>query len=277
MRPYVDVHVHIGLTINRDPKVGQNTARYMARMAATGIVAAILGPTAVGSPQVRGVLDTREQNEAIARACREFPERFPIGLALIELRHGDVGVDELDRALSEGGLMGIMYHPSGGGGIGGELNAFLEVASMYKGLCLLHGRPADTAVLARRFPQATFLVNAGHEGIEECAKLDNCWFEVVQRPKGPGSVWDLAHVADVVGRERIFFGSDTPYYDYRVIQAQIEAAPVDESLKDAVAYRNATAFIKRFRPGWELPQEPVVPPRVYTAEELFAARGERLI
>ena len=276
MRPYIDVHVHIGLTINRDPKVGQNTARYMARMAATGIVAAIIGPTAVGSPQARGVLDTREQNETIARACREFPERFPIGLALFELRHGDQGVDELDRALSEGGLMGVMYHPSGGG-IGAEVNPFLEVAAMHSGLCLLHGSPADTAVLARRFPGATFLVSAAHQGIDECARLDNCWFEIVQRPKGANALWDLAQVTNVVGRERVLFGGDTPYYDYRVVQAQIEAAPVDESLKDRIAYENALALIRRFRPGWDLPREPVAPPRAYTVEELFAARGERLL
>lgn len=278
MRPYIDMHVHIGWTITRDPIVGQSTGRYIARMAASGVVAAVAGPTAVGSPLARGIVDIQAQNEAISRACRQFPDRFPIGLALVELRLGDAGVEEVERALSTGGLRGLMYHPHGGGMPLARLYPYLEVAAMAKGLCLLHGRPGDTAALARRFPEATLVIHAGQEKVVElCAPLDNVWFEVVQRPRGPGSEWDFAKLVDQLGSERIVFGGDTPYYDYRVTQASLEAADVSQDVKDRIAYRNAVALVQKLRPDWALPQEPAVAPQQSPMAELWASRGERLL
>jgi len=282
MRPYIDAHAHIGESINSffyhaDPplKVRQTTGRYLARMAATSIYAAITGCTAVGSPLENGTMSIRHHNEVISRACRAFPDRFPIGLALVELRLGDAGVEEVDRAICEGGLSGVMFHPSSGK-LGKEIYPYVELASMYRGLCLLHAKPAHIALLARRFPGATFFTDA-REGAEECVPLDNVWFELTQRPKGPGTVWDLPDVVNKLGSERIVFGSDTPYFDYRVVQAMIEAAPVDEATKDRIAYQNAATLIRRFRPEWQMPQEPVIAPQLYATEELFAARDERLL
>ena len=98
MRPYFDVHCHIGMTVSRAPVVGQSTGKCLARMASAGVIGAIPCPTA-GSPQARGVLDTRTQHDTIANACKLYPERFPIGLGIAEVRHEQAGVDELDRAM----------------------------------------------------------------------------------------------------------------------------------------------------------------------------------
>ena len=76
MRPYICCHNHIGRTINRVPTVGQNAQMCLSRFAETDIYAAISMPTAVGSPITRGIQDIREQNEAIARACKKFPDVF---------------------------------------------------------------------------------------------------------------------------------------------------------------------------------------------------------
>ena len=100
MRPYFDVHCHIGMTVSRAPTIGQSVGRCLARMASADVIGAIPCPTA-GGPQARGVLDTRAQNETIANACRLYPERFPIGLGNVEVRHEQAGVDELDRAMQE--------------------------------------------------------------------------------------------------------------------------------------------------------------------------------
>jgi predicted TIM-barrel fold metal-dependent hydrolase len=247
-------------------------------MHATGIRAAIIGPTAVGSSQIHGVEDTRRQNGVIARARRDFPDRFPIGLALIEPRHDLFGPEELERAMSEEGLCGIMYHPSGGGlSIGDELNDYLEVASMRKGLCLLHGFPPSIGRLARRFPGCTFFAHAGDldAAVEECASLDNVWFEIVQRPQGPQSSWDFKAMINRLGVERLVFGSDTPYYDFRVLQHAIENAHIEESAKDAIAYRNAVRLIRSFVPGYEIPGQPVEAPQIYDDAELWPVKGER--
>ena len=77
--------------------------------------------------------------------------------------------------------------------------------------------------------------------------------------------------------QRIMFGSDLPYYDLRLVQAQIESANIAEETKDQIAYKNAVRLVQRFRPGWTLTEEPIVPPQVYTEDEMWAARGPRLL
>ena len=275
MRTYIDVHCHIGMSITYDPIAAQNTGLCLGRMASVGIAAAIIGPTAVGSPQSRGLLDTRDQNAVISRACRQFPDRFPIGLALIELRHGSAGVEALVQALTAGGLMGVMWHP---GGVSPErrLYPFLEVAAMGKGLCLLHETPARTASFARRFPYLTFIQHAGEEAVDLCGNLENVWFEIVQRPKGGDSQWDFSRLINQMGNERLMFGGDAPYYDYRILQAELESADIDEESRNRIAYENAVSLIQRFRPDWELPTDKLSPPQIYTETELWTAENERL-
>ncbi len=280
MRLYIDVHCHIGTTITYDPAVGQTTGRCLARMASAGVVAAVIGPTAVGSSQIRGILDTKDQNGIIVRACQQFPDRFPIGLALIELRHGQVGADALEETLVEGGLQGIMWHPAGMT-FERQLYPFLEVASLRGGLCLLHESPERTAAYARRFPNLVFIVHAGvEEEFASCKQLDNVWFEVVQRPRGSKSDWDLPQLINELGSERLLFGSDLPYYDFRILQAQVEAADIDETTRERIAFQNAVTLIQSFRPDWEPPGEAPAAPQNYTYEEIWApkeAGSERLL
>lgn len=266
MRPYIDCHNHIGRTIDRVPPVGQNTMMCMARYAETNIRSAISAPTAVGSPIIRGIEDIRNQNEVIGRACRDFPGTFPIGLALIEARFGKLGVEEADKAMSDLGLAGIIGHPP----IAEWCIPFVEAAAARKGLCNLHLQSELMGRIARMFPGATFIVHAGTFATENFASLDNVWFEVVQYPDGQGTEWDFRKLADRVGKERIIFGADCPYYDYRVLQKTIETADIDDDLKDRIAYRNAAALIRRFKPEWDLPGEAVAAPRVYAPEELWA-------
>ncbi len=286
MRPYFDVHCHIGMTVSRAPVVGQSVGRCMARMASAGVVGAIPCPTA-GGPQARGVLDTRAQNEVIASACQRYPERFPIGLGIVEVRHEQAGVDELDRAMSKSGLVGFACHPGlSGHSLGGELHAFLEVVAMGNGLCLLHqaGSTRNIAAYSRRFLEVTFIIGhvsmnkAGHyDAIEHCGSCENVWFDVAQKPEGADASWDVAHLVNALGSERIMFGSDLPYYDFRVVQAQIESANIDEDAKERIAYQNAVRLVQKFRPNWTLTTEPISPPQIYTEEEIWAAKGARLL
>lgn len=283
MRHYIDVHCHIGQTVSRAPAVGQSVGRYLARMADSRVVAAILSPTA-GGPQAGGVLDTRRQNEAIASACRLFPRRFPIGLAVVEVRHLEPGVRELVRAMDEDGLQGFMVHPGlSGHALGGELHPFLEEVAARRGLCLLHqaGSTRNIAACARRFPDVTFIIGhvsmnrAAHlDAIEHCGELDNVWYDVAQKPEGADPSWDLAHLTQNLSRERLLFGSDAPYYDYRRVQRIIETSDLDESTKDAIAHQNAVGLIQRFRPEWAPDTTDVAPPQRYSEQELWAVQHE---
>jgi len=270
MRPYIDCHNHIGRTLDRVPPVGQNTAMCLARFAETSVYAAISAPTAVGNPIVRGLEDVRHQNAVIARACRSFPERFPIGLAIIEPRFGKLGVEEADAAMADLGLVGIMGHPP----IAEWCLPFVEAAAAREGLVNLHMHNPLMGRIARMFPRATFITHASTYAAENFAGMENVWYEVVQYPDGPGTEWDFENLASKVGEDRIIFGADLPYYDYRVLQKTIESADVSDSLKDRITHRNLEALVQRFSPRWRMPEGPVEAPRVYDAPELWAVNPD---
>ena len=284
MRPYFDVHCHIGMTVSRAPVIGQSVGRCLARMASADVIGAIPCPTA-GGPQALGVLDSRAQNEVIANACRKYPERFPIGLGIAEVRHEQAGVDELERAMQEDGLVGFVCHPAlSGHSLGGELHAFLEVVAMHDGLCLLHqaGSTQNIAAYADRFPSITFIIGhvsmnkAGHlDAITHCAKQENIWYDVAQKPVGDGS-WNLEHLVNNLGNDQIMFGSDLPYYDFRLVQSQIEESHLDDEAKERIAYQNAVRLVQQFRPDWVPTLTPITPPQVYSEEEMWDANGARL-
>ena len=285
MLPYIDVHCHIGMTVSRAPVVGQSVGRCLARMASADVIGAIPCPTA-GGPQARGVLDSRAQNEVIANACKKYPERFPIGLGIAEVRHEQAGADELDRAMQDDGLVGFVCHPGlSGHSLGGELYAFLEVVAMHNGLCLLHqaGSTANIAAYARRFPSITFIIGhvsmnkSGHlDAINQCAKQENIWYDVAQKPEGADESWDLVHLVNNLNKDRIMFGSDLPYYDFRLVQRQIESAKIDDTTKENIAYQNAVRLIQQFRPDWTPTLTPLTPPQIYTEHEMWEANGVRL-
>ena len=283
-RPYIDVHAHIGTTISRVPPVGQSVEKYLARMSQTNVVAAILSPAA-GGLQVRGLQDTQEQNEVIARACRQHADRFPIGLGIVEVRHGAAAVEEIERCITRLGLVGLMCHPPlSGHRLGPILYPVLEVVEAHNGLALLHtpDTAAHIAEYAQRFRRTTFIVAHGSmrpEGhrdvIATCAGIDNLYVDIAQKPRGDPS-WDLADLVRHIGGERILFGSDTPYYDYRLVQALIEESPLDEVTKDRIAWRNAAELIRRFRPGWQPLLRPPECPAEYAGTDLWVAHGARL-
>lgn len=266
MRPYIDCHNHIGRTIDRVPKVGQNTNICLARFAETNIYAAISAPTAVGSPITRGVEDIRHQNEVIGRAIQDFPDRFPIGLALIESRFGEIGVEEAEKAMRDYGLCGIMGHPP----IGPWCIPFVEVAAARDGLVNLHMHNPLMVDIAKMFPTTQFICHASTFAEEHLAKFDNIWFEVVQYPDGQGTEWDFKRAADRLGSDRLIFGADLPYYDYRVLQKTIEEADVSDDLKDRIAHRNIIPLIKKYNPDWSMPSEPISGHRVWDPDELWA-------
>lgn len=275
-RPYLDVHNHIGRTINRSPTVGQNTPMCLARFSQTGVRAALAMPTATGSPIYHGAADIRAQNETIARALRDHPAVFPLGLALSEVRFGERGLEDLDQALGQLGLHGYVDHPP----FNESRLPFIEIAAAHHGLVNLHCHTELMLGIARQFPTATFIVHASDWAADNIASCDNCIFEVVQYPDGRDTEWDFAKLAGKVGAERIVFGADLPYYDYRLLQERIERAPIADALKDRIAWQNAAALFQRFNPAWRMPDQPPVAPRVYDEAWLWAVnpgRTDRLI
>lgn len=279
MRQYIDVHAHLGDTINRDPVCGQSATKFLARASQSGVVAAV--PSAApGGPQARGVLDTREQNALVTRACRDFADRYPIGLGVVEVRHLSAGVTELARSMDDDGLVGFMIHPGiSGHTMAGELHPFLEVVERRRGLVMLHVsdryRDAST-LLARRFRGVNFVMlhvgstEASHaRAVESYGPLENVWADIAQHPAPDEPSWGIAALVRDFPPDRIMFGSDSPYYDYRVIQAAIERAPMSEEAKDRVAWRNAAELIRKYAPTWSPPTEGPATPAEWVGVSLW--------
>jgi predicted TIM-barrel fold metal-dependent hydrolase len=285
-RPYIDVHAHIGETINRVPPVGQTIERYLGRMAESGVVAALPCPAA-GGPLARGVADTRDQNQAIAGACRSHPDRFPLGFAIVEVRQQQAGVDEIERAMCDDGLAGFMCHaPISGHQMGEELYPALELVDGRGGVVLLHvggrGTEARAAAHASRFRNTTFIMahvsmarDQHQEAVKHLAGLENAWYDFAQHPADADDSWALAEIVNRFGAERLLFGSDSPYYDHRLLRAQIEAAALPDTVKDRIAWRNAVELVQRFRPAWRLNTAPVARPAALAGADLWAQQPDR--
>ncbi len=269
-RPYIDMHHHFGRTINRAPTVGVNLPMALARNAATNTVASISMPVATGSPILNGAEDILAINEMAAGAREAYPEVFPIVLGIAEVRFGEAGLDELDRAFRDLELDGFVDHPP----FNESSLPFIEIAAAYRGICNLHCKTPLMGQIARTFPGLTFIVHANSYAMEHLAELDNLVFEVVQFPDGRGTEWDFAALANAVGEDRIIYGGDQPYSDFRFLQNTIESAPITDDLKDRIAWKNAEQFIRRFHPEWRMPSEPPKAPQVYDPEMLWAVRSD---
>ncbi len=72
------------------------------------------------------------------------------------------------------------------------------------------------------------------------------------------------------------FGSDLPYYDFRLVQDQIENAGLDDETKEKIAYQNAVRLFQQFNDSWEPTLSPIEPSPEYSELEMWDANGARL-
>ena len=250
--PVTDVHTHLGRTVSSG--IGQDVDTCLATMDRAGIARAVLS-VAAGGRQVEGLRDTMGQNDAVADAVRAHPTRFPVGLAAVEIRHEEWAALELERALSELGLRGLVVHPTLEGVLVGgtdRLDPLLDLLDQHAGLCLMHATrtstPASVCALAARWPHATFLL--GHpsvadlriEGVaEEIATLGNVYVDVAYQDD-PGHV---EAVVALLGAERVFFGSDSPFYNPTAVIGAVHAAHLSDADRDRLLRRNGEELITR--------------------------------
>jgi uncharacterized protein len=251
----IDVHAHIGHNVHFD--AGQTYRQYLETMARVGIEKAVLS-VATGGRQVDGLIDSMRQNDTIAEAMRAHPDRFPVGLACVEVRHAEKAVEELERAFTELGLQGMVFHPTFEGIILGAtkvLDPLFELASAHRALCLYHATtdmlapPRALGELAERYPDVTLIM--GHPAMTP-AQREEC----VEASRGRENVWvDLAYQEDPetteylvghLGAERVLFGSDAPFYDIDATVASVRAARISDEARERILYANAAELVARF-------------------------------
>jgi predicted TIM-barrel fold metal-dependent hydrolase len=254
-RTIIDTHSHIGTTVTSG--VGQDVAAWLRGMDAAGIGQAIIS-TAAGGMQAGGLADTRAMNDVIAGAVKQYPDRFPIGLAGIEVRHGEAGHGEVRRALTELGLKGMVFHATfeGFSVDSPAFHAVLGAAGGRKALILLHstpdGRASPTAIaaVAAKFPNLTFIL--GHPVFTEGQRQ-----QAADAVRAHANIHlDLAYQDDpatteffvaAVGADRVLYGSDAPYFDPAKVIASIDSADISDSDREKILSGNAQRLIAAFR------------------------------
>jgi predicted TIM-barrel fold metal-dependent hydrolase len=247
----MDAHSHIGTTITSG--VGQTTEQWLAAMDAAAIQQSIIS-VAAGGLQADGLADTRRMNDTIAAAVRQRPDRFPMGLAAIEVRHGEAGHAEVRRARDELGLKGMVFHATFEG-FSVDSPAFAAVLSSWgnrPGLILLHSTPDGRAnpnaiaKVAAAFPHLTFQL--GHPVFTQDQRAQ----AIAQTRAHSNVLVDLAYQADPaicaelvngLGAERVLYGSDAPYFSPQQVIASIKAAGLSEADQRKIFSGNAQALI----------------------------------
>jgi hypothetical protein len=250
-RQIIDAHAHIGTTVASG--VGQDVDGWLKAMDAAGIDQSIIS-VAAGGLQAGGLADTMRANDVIAQAVRGHPDRFPIGLASIEVRHGQAGHAEVRRALNELDLKGLVFHATleGFSVDSPAFHAVLAAIGSRKALILLHSTPDGRAnpnaiaAVAERFPHLEIVL--GHPVFTD----DQRQQAATQVKANPNLHLDLAYQDDPhtteffvreIGAERVLFGSDAPYFDPRRVIASIEAADVTDKDRDQIFSGTALRLI----------------------------------
>jgi uncharacterized protein len=255
-RAVIDVHAHIGHTIATN--LGQTYTEYLHTMNTLNIRQAIIS-VAAGGRQAEGIHDTRRENEVIAEAMRAHPERFPVGLAGLEPRHQERAVEELDRAITQLGLRGMVFHATFSGffvGTGHVLDPIFDLANYFGALCLMHSTPDAMAApeaigtLAARYPRVTIIMGhplftpAQRDGAIAAVKAqDNLYLDLSYQQDTANAELTV----QTLGAERVLFGSDAPYYDPSATIRSIEEARISDEAKERILYRNGAELIERFR------------------------------
>jgi len=253
-REIIDVHSHVGRTVNSN--VGQSVDDWIALMHESGISQSVLS-VAAGGVQAEGILDTRRANDTVAEALRSRPDLFPMGLASVEVRHGAAGVAEVARAFDELGLRGLAFHATfeGFSVDSAAFDAVLAATNARRGLVLLHSTPdakaspKAIATVAERYPHLVFIM--GHpvftegqraEAIEAVGSHSNVYLDVAYQDDPETTALFVREL----GAERVFFGSDAPFFAPLDVIRSIEAADITDADRERIFSTNASELIASF-------------------------------
>lgn len=249
----IDVHVHIGRSLTLG--VEGDIQSVLKIMESNGITQAIISPIP-GYEDPDGIKDTMAQNDNISYIVKKWPDYFPKGLGVVEQRHGDKALPEVDRIFQELGLSGLMFHNDFSGVYldHPSMDRILERASKYKNVIVMvhtfqHSvleTPFQLLRVAERFPEITFI--NGHPmmtgphlkaTIDLAQRCSNVFFDICLTHHHE---WPIETAVKEIGVDRILFGSDIPYYTKCIEKVIVENALISEEDKEKIFYKNAISL-----------------------------------
>jgi predicted TIM-barrel fold metal-dependent hydrolase len=215
--------------------------------------------------------DPHDLNDRLAAVVAENPDEIACGFGCVDPRNVMNAVREVDRAVLELGLRGIVFEPG-----------FLEISpidrrcypvyarcaqlgvpvGLHTGInfsshgALEHERPVLVDRVACDFPDLTLICHHGgwpwvHEAAAVAWKHKNVYLEfgaIAPRymAAGAGGGWgDIAHLMDTVLREQVLFGTDWPMLRYDRALAEIEHLGLRPESRAAYLGGNAQRLLER--------------------------------
>jgi predicted TIM-barrel fold metal-dependent hydrolase len=259
----VDVHNHIVPPRSPDSETfydttGQTAEELIARMDSNGIDIAVVFPVNTGMLAHEAFV---ARNSEVIGALQHHPDRL-VGFCTVSPLHGEAVVDEIERCFEQG-IKGVKLHPRKHGGypLNSEvLDPLMRVARKLDIPVLAHTdfndqicTPYQARMLARRHPDVTlFLAHYGHDSgavhwvPEVVADAENIMLECSGTPDLPQAVFN--HACEVLGGERLVFGSDSPDLSPEVNLTKLQVAEeyygLSQDAKSKILGENAARILK---------------------------------
>jgi len=219
--------------------------------------------------------DYHELNDRLALVVRNHPDELLCGFGCVDPRDVMGAVREVDRAIGELGLRGIVFEPGFLGispidrrcypvyarcaqlGVPVGLHTGINFSS--------HGplefeRPVLIDRIATDFPDLTLICHHGgwpwpHEAAAVAWKHKNVYLEFgaiaprYQAPGAGGGWGDIAHLMDTVLREQVLFGTDWPMLRYGRALEEIDLLGLRPASRQAYLHGNAERLLERVLAG----------------------------
>lgn len=239
-----DVHSHFGPTSSGEvPDVSDLKADLQNH-----------GISKVGLSCLSGI-STREQNDLIYKLMQLEPD-FIEGYAYINPKDGDA-LEEVELCLGEYKMNGVKFHSWKQGYYPDnrpELFEIFDLIQQYGVHVEMHvgTAPLSTPYIwgeyAKQFPKIDFLFTHtgyyefGMSSINVASKLDNVWVET----SGQMNPEVLKRAVNVLGSERVVFGTDWPYKPVNIEVEKFEHLGLKEEQLENILYKNAE-YLWRYR------------------------------
>jgi predicted TIM-barrel fold metal-dependent hydrolase len=200
-------------------------------------------------------VDHRHYNDNLAREVGQFPDRL-IGFGCLDLKGDPHAADEVPRLVEDLGLVGLKFHPwiQVFPANSGLLKPVYEQASRYRLPILFHtgtppyAQPAQVAQWAGDYPRVQFII--GHFGkliwldaVRAAMEYPNVYLET-----SGAQVADLEVAVELLGEERILFGTDLPIGGAaagRWNVDKIHAARISDSAREQILGKNMLSILTR--------------------------------
>lgn len=215
--------------------------------------------------------DPGELNDRLAAVVLANPDRIACGFGCVDPREPVAAMREVDRAVLELGLRGIVFEPGFLGISPADRRCYPVYArcaqlgvpvGLHTGINFSsHGplefeRPVLIDRIACDFPELTLICHHGgwpwpHEAAAVAWKHRNVYLEfgaIAPRymAAGAGGGWgDIARLMDTVLREQVLFGADWPMLRYERALEEIDDLELRPESRDAYLHGNAERLLEQ--------------------------------